>query len=191
MKERNKAMKETKNKSNEKTAREEYLYHNTEQLLKKYREVVLSIEASLIHTKLNFELEMGCELGEFLEMSYVAGADLAGTKINEQIRTLERNKNMLKIIESAVDILRRRHADGEMYYWILYYTYLSEKPCKTVENIIDKVSEKTEFMSWKTYFKRKQKAIESLSSILWGFTSKECLDVLKEFESDDIGKNDE
>lgn len=184
-------MKETKNNSNEKMAREEYLYHNTELLLKKYREVVLSIEASLIHTKLNFELEMDCELSEFLEMSYVAGADLAGTKINEQIRTLERNKNMLKIIESAVDILRRRHADGEMYYWILYYTYLSEKPCKTVENIIDKVSEKTEFMSWKTYFKRKQKAIEALSTILWGFTSKECLSILKEFESEDIGKNDE
>ena len=78
-----------------------------------------------------------------------------------------------------------------MYYWILYYTYLSEKPCKTVENIIDKVGEKTEFMSWKTYFKRKQKAIEALSTILWGFTSKECLSILKEFESDDIGKNDE
>ena len=95
-------MKEIKNNAKEKMTREEYLYHNTELLLKKYREVVLSIEASLIHTKLNFQLEI---------------------------------------------ILRRRHADGEMYYWILYYTYLSEKPCKTVENIMDKVSEKTEFMS--------------------------------------------
>lgn len=180
-KERSKQMKDNKNITNEKMTREEYLYHNTELLLKKYREVLLSIEVAAIQAEMNFELEMDCKLGEFLELSYEAGADLKGTKINEQIRSMERNKNMLKIIEKAIDVLRRRQADGETYYWILYYTYLSERPCKSVEEIINKVAEHTEIMSWKTYFKRKNKAIELLSSILWGFTAKDSKDILEEF----------
>ena len=99
-------MKENKKKAIEKTAREEYLYHNTEMLLKKYRDVVWSIEVAMTQTQMNFELEMDCGLGKFLEMSYIAGADLMGTQIQEQMRTLERNKKMLQMIEKAVDILK-------------------------------------------------------------------------------------
>ena len=118
---------------------------------------------------------------EFLEMSYAAGMDVSGTQIQEQMRTLERNKKMLKIIESAINILRERHVDGEEYYWILYYTYLSEKPFKSIEAIIHMIGQKTNSMTWKTYFKKRNKAINELSTILWGFTSKECLPILNDF----------
>ncbi len=165
----------------DKKKREEYLYHNTELLLKKYRDVVWSIEVSTLQAKMSFEFEMDCKLEEFLEMSYAAGADFSGTQIQEQIRTLERNKKMLQIIDAAVNILRKKQGGGEEYYWILYFTYLSETPCKRVEDIISKIEEKTDSMSWKTYFKRRKAAIETLSSILWGFTSKDCLPILKEF----------
>lgn len=170
-----------KAKDKAKMTREEYLYHNTELLLRKYRDVVWSIEVSAIQAQISFELEMDCKLEEFLEMSYDAGADLSGTQIQEQMRTLERNKKMLKIIEAAVNILRKKQVDGEEYYWILYYTYLSDRPCKKVEDIIKLIGRKTAPMAWKTYFNRRRKAIEVLSTILWGFTSKECLPILKEF----------
>ena len=173
-------MKEKK-KPNGKMSREEYLYHNTEVLLKNYRDVVWSIEVSAIQAQISFELEMDCRLEEFLEMSYAAGADLSGTHIQEQMRTLERNKKMLKIIESSVNVLRKKQLDGEEFYWILYYTYLSAKPCKKVEDVIKLIGDKTAPMAWKTYFIRRKKAIEALSTILWGFTSKECLPILKEF----------
>ena len=65
---------------------------------------------------------MDCKLEDFLEMSYAAGADLSGTNIQEQMRTMERNKKMLKIIEMSVDVLRKKQGVGEEYYWILYYT---------------------------------------------------------------------
>lgn len=170
-----------KSQSND-AARKEHLYHNTELLLKRYRDVVWSIETSVIQAKVSFELEMDCKLEEFLDMTYAAGADLAGTHIQEQMRTLERSKKMLKIIETAVDLLRKKQADGELYYWILYYTYLSEKPCKRIEDIIRLVGEKTEEISWKTYFNKRRKAIEILSTILWGFASKECMPILEAFE---------
>ena len=89
---------------------------------------------------------------------------------------------MLKIIESALDILKNRHIKGEEYYWILYYTYLSKKPCKNSDTIIECVNnEIDEYISWASYFRLRKKAINTLSNILWGFTSKECLPVLNEF----------
>lgn len=169
-------------KSEEQKMREKKAYHNTELLLKKYRYVVWSIEVSAIQTQISFEIEMGCKLEEFLEMSYAAGADLTGTDIQEQMRTLERNKKMLKIIENAVNLLKRKQEDGEEYYNIIYYTYMSEKTYKKVENIIEKIASVTgEYMSWKTYYAKKKRAIETLSTILWGFTSKECLPILEDF----------
>ena len=174
-------MKEFVKNNDKEISREEYTYHNTKLLLKKFRDVRWSIEVSAIQAQISFELEMDCKLEEFLEMSYAAGLDLTGTHIQEQMRTLERNKKMLKIIETAIQVLRKKQVDGEMFYWILYYTYLSEKPCKTVDDILNRVSEKTEPMSWRTYFKRRKKAIELLSGILWGYTAKECLPILDEF----------
>ena len=169
-------------KSEEKKMREKNAYHNTELLLRKYREVVWSIEVSAIQAQISFEIEMGCKLEEFLEMSYAAGADLAGTDIQEQMRTMERNKKMLKIIESAVNLLKRKQGQGEEYYNIIYYTYMSEKTYKKVENIIEKIASITgEYMSWKTYYAKKRRAIETLSTILWGFTCKECLPILEDF----------
>lgn len=88
---------------------------------------------------------------------------------------------MLRIIETAVQLLRRRQKDGEMYYWIIYYTYLSEKPCRAIDEIIDLVGEKAEIISWKTYYQKRKKAIETLSGILWGYTAKDCLPVISNF----------
>ncbi len=164
-----------------KQERAEYMYHNTELLLKKYRDVVWSIEVSALQTQMNFELEMECNISEFLEMTYEAGVDFAGTQIQEQIRTMERNKKMLQMIDASVNILRKKQNGGEEYYWILYYTYLSPKPCRDVEEIIRNVGNKTEPMAWKTYFSRRKKAIEFLSTVLWGFTSKDCLPLIEEF----------
>ena len=97
-----------KKDDNKKTKKEEFLYHNTEMLLKNYRDVVWSIEVATMQAQVSFELEMDCRLDEFLEMSYEAGADLSGTQIQEQMRTLERNKKMLKMINMALDVLQKK-----------------------------------------------------------------------------------
>jgi hypothetical protein len=77
-----------------------------------------------------------------------------------------------------------------MYYWIIYYTYLYEKPIKSVDKIIEKMAPEVGYISWKTYFRKKKKAIEILSTILWGFTSKECLPIINSFKQQKIdGEN--
>ena len=172
----------TMKQNNEKTKRVEYLYHNTEILLKRYREVVWSIEVSAAQAKMNLELELDCGLDELLKFSQTAGIDLSGTNIQEQLRTVERNRKMIKIIDQSAEMLKTRYGDGELYYWILYYTYLSPKQYKKIEDIIKLVAEKTEEISWKTYFDRRKKAIKVLSNILWGFTTKDFLPILNELD---------
>lgn len=41
------------------------------------------------------------------------------------MHSLERSKRMLQLINSAIDLMRKKHEKGELYYWILYYTYLA------------------------------------------------------------------
>lgn len=162
------------------TEQEEFLYHNTELLLKKYRDVVWSVEASMEQAKLGFESEMECKLEEFLEMSYVAGFDLSNTNIEEHMRTLERNRKMLGYIDSATKLLRKKQPEGETFYWIVFYTYLSENRCESIDDILDKLTNENIYLTHKTYFRKRKMAIEILSTLLWGFTSKDCEKFTKE-----------
>ena len=164
----------------EKTKREEYLYHNTEKLLKKYRDILWSIEVATLQAEKDFESEMEYSIGEFLDMPYSAMEDLKGAKVEKQMKSLARNKKMIELIDKSVDVLRRKQVDGEMYYWIIYYTYLSNEKCPSTE-IVEKIAAKMYHISLKTYFAKKKQAIEYLSTILWGFTTKDCLPIIKKF----------
>ena len=52
----------------EKDVEENPLYHDTWKLLKKYRDVVWSLEISVQHVRSKFEIEYGTSIEEFLEM---------------------------------------------------------------------------------------------------------------------------
>ncbi len=62
-----------------KTEREEYLYHNTEKLLKKYRDIIWNIEVATMQCEEDFKKEMNCTIEEFLDMSYIVLDDLKGS----------------------------------------------------------------------------------------------------------------
>ena len=59
------------------------LYHDTWKLLKKYRDVVWSLELSVQHVRTKFEIEYGTSIEDFLDSVYLAGADLAGSDIEQ------------------------------------------------------------------------------------------------------------
>lgn len=156
------------------------LYHNTWKLLKKYRDVVWSLELSVQQIKNNFQLEYGSSIEDFLDSIYLAGADLAGGNFEHHAKCIERSHQMLKLVESAVNLLRSKHKNGEAYYWILYYTFLSSQQLRN-EDIIDTLTPHIRNISSRTYYRKRQEAIEALSSVLWGYTSKDCLLILDQF----------
>lgn len=103
-------------KFDEKNVAENPLYHDTWKLLKKYRDVVWSLELSVQHVRTKFEIEYGTSIEDFLDSVYLAGADLAGSDIEHHAKCIERSHKMLKLLDSAVDLLRTKHKNGEAYY---------------------------------------------------------------------------
>ena len=97
----------------------EPLYHDTWKLLKKYRDVVWSLELSVQQVRNKFEIEYGNTIEDFLDSVYLAGADIAGSDIEHHAQCIERSHRMLKLLDSAIELLRNKHKNGESYYVLL------------------------------------------------------------------------
>lgn len=168
-------------KKNERDVSEDPRYHDTWRLLKKYRDVVWSMELSVQQLKNQFEIEYGSSIEEFLESVYLAGADLSGTQIEDHARCIERSNKMLTLLKNAVDLLRLKHKNGEVYYWLLYYSYLSPQQMRNVEEVVEHLRPHIQDISLPTYYRKRKLAVEALSSVLWGFSSQECMEILNQF----------
>lgn len=117
---------------NQKSAFPSY-YHDTWTLLKNYRSVSWSIEVSDYNLQAEFRTEYGCASEAVLDGLEASNSN---THLESYVHSLERSKRMLQLINSAIDLMRKKHEKGELYYWILYYTYtrpLTEKEASDYE----------------------------------------------------------
>ncbi len=153
-------------------------YHDTWTLLRKYRDVVWSLEVSVEKVKQRFQIDYGSSIEDFLDSVYLAGIDFKETGLEDHAQCIERSNKMLRLLDSAIGILRTKHKDGEMYYWILYYSFLSPQQFHSAEEIVEQLRPHVRSISYRTYYRHRKEAIEALSSILWGFSSRESLELL-------------
>ena len=168
-------------KSKEKDVSENTLYHDTWTLLRKYRDVVWSLELSVQKVRRQFQIEYGSSIEDFLESIYIAGVELDGTDIAEQAKSIERSNRMLKLVDHSVNLLREKHKNGEEYYWILFYSFLSPQQYRSTEVIIKELEPHIREISFRTYYRKRKEAIDAFSSILWGYTSRDSLEILDKF----------
>ena len=126
----------------------------------------------------------GSSIKDFLDSIYLAGVDFSDNGIEEQARSIEKSYQMLKLLETSVNIMRNKHKHGEMYYWLLYYSYLSPQQYRSVDEIIEMIRPHVSDISERTFFRRRKNAVEALSSILWGYTSRDSLSLLEQFFPD-------
>ena len=82
----------------ERKVTEDPRYHNTWKLLKKYRDVVWSLELSVQQVRTQFQIEYDTSIEDFLESIY-----LGGTDIEHQAQCIERSHKMLTLVQNAVD----------------------------------------------------------------------------------------
>ena len=155
---------------NQKSAFPSY-YHDTWTLLKNYRSVSWSIEVSDYNLQAEFRTEYGCASEAVLDGLEASNSN---THLESYVHSLERSKRMLQLINSAIDLMRKKHEKGELYYWILYYAYLSPQQCENAGAILHSLETKGISISLRTYYVHRDEAIEVLSSILWGYTSQDC-----------------
>lgn len=157
------------------------LFHDTWKLLNNYRDVVWNLELAVQQVRYLFKIEYGNSIEEFLDSIYLAGADIGGSKLENYAKSIERSNKMLNLLTSSVDILRSKHKHGEQYYWILYYSYLSPQQLQNIDEVIEKLEPHITNISKRTYYRKRPEAVMALSSILWGYSSKDCLNVLNKF----------
>lgn len=160
---------------------EDPLYHDTWTLLKKYRDVVWSLELSVNRAQRKFKVEFGKSIEDFLESIYLAGVDFKESGIEDHAKRIEQSYQMLQLVDNAVSLLREKHKHGETYYWILYYSFLSPQQYRNADEVVDQLRPHIRDISYRTYYRRRRDAIEALSSVLWGFSSKDCIEILREF----------
>lgn len=156
-------------------------FHDTYKFLRRYRDATYSLKVVVRQMEFQFRMQYGTSVDDFLDSVYAAGVDLPGDDIAERAKSIERSNRMLKLLDSSVELLRNNHKHGEQYYWILYYTFLSPQELDGTNEIIEKLTPHIANISYRTYYRKRRQAIEALSTILWGFTAKESLDVLNKF----------
>lgn len=160
-------------------------FHDTYKFLRRYRDATYSLKVVVRQMETQFRMEYGTSVDDFLDSIYAAGVELSGEDIAERAKSIERSNRMLKLLDSSVELLRNNHKHGEQYYWILYYSFLSPQELKDTNEIIEQLAHHISNISYRTYYRKRHEAIAALSTILWGFTAKETLDVLNKFFPED------
>ena len=153
-------------------------YHDTRTLLRKYRDVMWNLEVSDLDLQEEFKAEYGLSTDALFVDNEV---NKGGNRLENYARALERSKRMMQIIDTAIDLMRRKHKKGEFYYWILYYAYLSPQELQNVEEIIDQLRPHIRDISTRTYYRKRKEAVEVLSSVLWGYTAQDSAGIVREF----------
>ena len=143
-------------------------YHDPMRLLKTYRDVRWNLKLSIEHHSQDFELEYGMSITEYLDDIYAAGIGSAGTKLEHHANNMKRTAEMLKLIDTAIHLIRENNSDGEMFYWILYYAYISPQKIKSADEIVDRIQMHVPYLTRDTYYRHRKRAINTFASVLWG-----------------------
>jgi len=167
-------------KSNPGQERHNY-YHDTERLLKIYRDVRWNLKLSMEHHRQDFEAEYGMSVTEYLDDVYAAGISFEGTKLEHHANSMKRTAEMLKLIDTATHLIRENNSEGETFYWILYYNYLSPLKMSSMEEVVDRIHMHIPHVTIDTYYRHRKRAIDTFSSVLWGFTTKNDMGILEAF----------
>ena len=164
-------------------------FHNTKYLLKQFRRVRYAVRVSESDLNLRMEIEHGTELSTLEVNAELAGMDLSNTRLERYTRSIVRSRNMLRVIQSALDTVRMDPDDGERMYQILYLTYFTPVKPKNREAIMDELEKLGFPMSAVTYHAHLSSAIQAMDRILWGYTTRDCMEIIRQFLPDSESQN--
>ena len=121
------------------TGEENNVYHDVIWLFKIYRAVNWRMQIKVNQVKHRIREEYGTDLDEFLDSIYQAGMDINQDldDMKQRIEVINRSNKFLKLIDEAVELMRNFHPQGERYYWVLYYSYMSARKAENIDEILD------------------------------------------------------
>ena len=121
-------------------------------LLNNYRDMKLAKDLQRIEKEVGYDPEILCSPEKFAEETGITDIDYTGKERKLTIRAV-------MLINKAVKDIRENEEEGEIYYWVLYYTYLCDKVYKANERY-EKTKEKVKITSYTKYYCYYHMAIE-------------------------------
>lgn len=151
--------------------KEEALDKNTLELLKNYREIKWSIEIAGAELKQDVEQRYFMPVEDYLDALYGAGVEQRyDRRIESLAKSAEMSVRMLSVLHLALEKIKDKHERGEEYYYVLYYSFLYKSKLSLAQ-IISCLAAKGFVYEDRTYYRRRNEAIEVLSVVLWGCTA--------------------
>ena len=157
----------------------ETLWHDTQLLLRKYRQVKWALEVSSQQALKELQQRTGGTLDTFLHAAVFAGADISNTALEGRAQSMERSRKMISLIEDSICFMRRNHPRGEIYYQILYHCYMTPQEL-SVEGVLNAIDRSGYPLCDKTFRKYRREAIRIVGEILWGYDDRESTKILRE-----------
>ena len=159
-----------------KTIPEQHLfYHNTLKLLQNYRDVNWSLEVSAQNLQSEFRAEYSGASAEYVDDLTITGDKNAAARIEGLTLSLDKSRRMMQLVDSAIALMRQKHKKGELYYWILYYTYLCPQEPDTINEVLIQLEKHFQPMSIRTYYSRREEAVDSVAgSARGGCANPQC-----------------
>lgn len=159
-------------------------FHNTKHLLQQYRRVAYAVKMSEADLNLRLEMEHGTKLSTLELNAELAGVDLSGTKLENYTRTVIRSRRMLDIINSALARLKEDPERGDLMHAVLEQTYFTPRKPQNRDQILYELDRQGYPMSLTTYHVHLNQAISAIDRILWGYTARDSMEIVKQFLPD-------
>ena len=143
------------------------MYHNTQMMLKHYRDIVWALECfpEQVAEELDRPLK---DLDALLSMVDTQLA-MGNTRLEHRMLSIKQSRLLLDRINDALTVLRQKPGNGEMMYNIIFQTFVTPDKL-THQEILYRLD-----ISDRHYYRLRQQAVNILSIRLW--TAPEgCLD---------------
>lgn len=140
-------------------------YHNTELLLKQYKNIVWMLDCfpATVAEELEQPLENVDELIDRLDLEMSMG----NRKLENRLESIKKTRLALDRVNEALTILKKKPKDGERLYEVLHLTYIADENL-THNELLYRLN-----LSSRHYYRLREEAIGILSLRIWSAPSAE------------------
>ena len=135
------------------------MYHNTQMMLKHYRDIVWALEC--FPQQVAEELDRPLRDLDTLLSAVDTQLAMGNAKLEHRLLGIQKSRLLLDRINEALTVLRHKPGNGEMMYNIIFQTFLTPEKLTHTE-ILYRLS-----ISDRHYYRLRQQAVNILSIRLW------------------------
>lgn len=141
------------------------LFHNTELLLKHYKNIAWMLECfpETVAEELEQPFENIDKMIESLDFEMAIG----NRKLENRLENIRKTRLMLDRVNDALTVLKKKPEDGERLYDLIYLTYIAPESLNHNE-ILYRLN-----LSSRHYYRLREQAINILSIRLWSAPNKD------------------